>query len=267
MRNETAIPRVRAVAILWLAAVLLTAAFGCASTSPERQQISDDYEPMNRSLFRLNEWIDGMALGPVARGYKRITPEPLRVGFENARRNLAFPERFVATVGQAKFEAAGAELGRFLLNSTLGMGGLLDPASEVLPKYDEDLGLMLAAWHVPPGSYLMLPVFGPSTARDATADLVAMAMNPLAWLTPAAPPVGALLAVNRRAQMDDQIRIAHENALDYYVFLRDAYAQRRTRQIRGDYVTRLLEGKVADDPLRLPDDIYDLQNGASASSH
>jgi phospholipid-binding lipoprotein MlaA len=267
MRNETAIPHARAAAIIWLVAVLLSAALGCASTGPERQQISDDYEPLNRSLFRLNEWIDGNAFGPVARGYKRITPGPLRVGFENAQRNLTFPARFVATVGQAKFEAAGSELGRFLLNSTLGMGGLLDPASEVLPKYDEDLGLMLAAWHVPPGSYLMLPVFGPSTARDAFADLVAMAMNPLAWLTPAAAPVGAVLAVNRRAQMDDQIRIAHENALDYYVFLRDAYVQRRTRQIRGDYVTRLREGEIADDPLRVPEDVYELQNGTSAASH
>jgi phospholipid-binding lipoprotein MlaA len=266
MRNETATPHLRAAVILWLAAVLITSAFGCASTAPERQKISDDWEPMNRSLFAFNEWIDDHAFGPVARGYKKITPDAVRIGFSNAEHNLGFPARFVAILGQAKFEAAGSELGRFLLNSTLGVGGLLDPASEAgLAKHDDDLGMMLAAWHVPPGPYLLLPVFGPSTDRDAFADLVSMAMNPLAWLTPAAPPVGVLFAINRRAEADDKIRIAQESALDYYVFVRDAYIQRRTREIRGDYATRLREGNVADDPMTMPDDPYELE--AAGQTH
>ena len=261
MRNETATPRVRAVAIVWLAAVLLVSAlntFGCASTSPEHQQIRDSWEPMNRSLFRLHEAIDDHAFGPAARGYKSVTPDAVRIGLANAQRNLGFPARFIACVGQVKLEEAGSELGRFVLNSTLGMGGVLDPASEVLPKYDEDLGLMLASWHVPPGSYLMVPVFGPSTSRDAFADLVAMAMNPLAWLTPAAPPVGALLALNRRAEADDEIRLARENALDDYVALRDAYIQHRAREMRGDYALRARAGDVAIDSLSLPDDPYEV---------
>jgi phospholipid-binding lipoprotein MlaA len=268
MRNETAIPRVRAVALVWLAAVLLATAFGtvfgCASTSPERQQIHDSWEPLNRSLFRLNEAIDVYGFGPAARGYKFVTPDAVRVGVANAQRNLGFPARFVSCVGQAKLEEAGSELGRFVLNSTLGMGGLLDPASEVLPKYDEDLGLMLAAWHVPPGSYLMVPVFGPSTSRDATADLVAMAMNPLAWLTPAAPPVGALFAINRRAEADDEIRLARENSLDYYVALRDAYIQHRLREMRGNYAMRVRAGDVAIDSLSLPDDPYEVTGPESS---
>ena len=261
MRNETAIPRVRAVALVWLAAVLLASAFGtfgCASTSPEHQQIRDSWEPMNRSLFRLHTAIDDHAFGPAARGFKAATPDALRIGLSNAQRNLGFPARFVACAGEAKLACAGAELGRFVLDSTLGMGGLLDPASEVFPTYDEDLGLMLASWHVPPGSYLMVPVFGPSTGRDAFADLVAMAMNPLAWFTPVAPPVGALLALNRRAEADDEIRLAHENALDSYVSLRDAYIQHRTREVRGDYALRARAGDVAIDSLSQPEDLYEV---------
>lgn len=267
MRNETATLRARAAAILWLAAVLVANALGCASTSPERQHITDSLEPMNRSLFRLNELIDDHGFGPVARGFKRITPAPIRIGLVNAERNLGFPARFVASLGQAKLTTAGSELGRFLLNSTLGIGGLLDPATEAgLAKHDEDLGLMLASWHVPPGSYLMLPVFGPSNSRDAFADLVAMAMNPLMWTTAAAPPVAALFAVNRRAEADDRIRTAKESALDYYTFVRDAYVQHRTREVRGTYAARVREGAITDDPMGQPEDLYDVQTAEPSAS-
>lgn len=269
MRIETATSRQRARALAVLGASLLTLALGCASTSPDKQQISDSLEPMNRQLFRLNELIDDYGFGPVARGYKSVTPAPVRTAFLNAERNMGFPARFVSHLGQAQVLEAGSELGRFLLNSTLGVAGLFDPATEAgLAKHDADLGQMLAAWHVPPGSYLMLPALGPSNSRDAMADMVAMMMNPLAWTTPAAPPVGVLFAINRRAEADEEMRIARESALDYYVFVRDAYIQRRTRQIRGDYVTRLSAGEIADDPMGQPEDLYDLRAAeASATAH
>ncbi|RIL05003.1 MAG: ABC transporter [Proteobacteria bacterium] len=258
MRNDTATPKARAARAGWLAALLATLAVGCASTSPERQQITDSLEPLNRPLFRFNEAIDEHAFGPVARGYKSVTPEPVRVAFTNAERNLGFPARFVSHVGQLQLVEAGSELARFLLNSTLGIAGLLDPATEAgLAKHDADLGQMLARWHVPPGPYLMIPVFGPSNSRDAMTDLVAMMMNPLAWTTPAAPPVGALFAINRRAEADDKIRLAKESALDYYVFVRDAYVQRRAREIRGDYASRLHED-AANEPTTFPENLYDV---------
>ena len=104
------------------------------------------------------------------------------------------------TSGQANFVEAGSELGRFLLNSTLGVAGLFDPASEAgLGKYDADLGMMLARWHVPPGPYLVLPVLGPSNPRDAVGDLLGMAMNPLLYTGTTVAPVGVLFAVNARA--------------------------------------------------------------------
>lgn len=260
MRNPQATSQRHGAAFAALLAALAVCAIGCASTAPERQQISDSLEPMNRSLFALNEWIDDNAFGPAARGYKRVTPDPVRVAFSNAERNLGFPARFLSHLGQAQLVEAGSELGRFVLNSTLGLGGLLDPATEAgLEKHDADLGQMLASWHVPPGPYLMLPVFGPSNGRDSLADLVGMMMNPLAWTTPAAPPVGALFAVNRRAEADDKIRRAKETALDYYVFVRDAYIQKRNQEIRGDYVTRLREGEIPDDPMGMPEDLYDVK--------
>lgn len=266
MRIETATLRQRQWALAACGAALLALALGCASTSPERQQISDSLEPMNRQMFRLNEMIDDYGFGPVARGYKRVTPEPVRTAFLNAERNLGFPARFVSHLGQAQFVEAGSELASFLLNSTLGVAGLFDPAAEAgLDRHDADLGQMLAAWHVPPGPYLMIPALGPSNSRDAMTDLVAMAMNPLAWTTSAAPPVGVLFAVNRRAEADERMRIAKQSALDYYVFVRDAYIQKRTREIRGDYVTRIRNEGSPDDPMGLPEDLYDVQAEVSGA--
>lgn len=223
----------------WLLATLVACALGCAATSPQHQQISDSLEPINRPVFRFNTAVDDHALGPVARGYKSITSDGVRTSVANAQRNLGFPPRFVAHVGQANFLEAGSELGRFLLNSTLGVAGLFDPATEAgLGRYDADLGMMFARWHVPPGPYLVLPVLGPSNPRDAVGDLLGMAMNPLLYTGTTVAPVGVLFAINTRAEADDRIRTARSSALDYYVFVRDAFVQHRTAQVRGEYVTR-----------------------------
>jgi len=240
-------------------------AVGCASTSPERQEIRDPLESVNRPVFEINRTVDDHAFGPIARGYKKITPSVFRRSVSNAQRNLNFPQRLVSTLGQAEFEKAGVELGRFLLNSTVGIGGLFDPATRVgLAKYDDDLGKMLATWHVPPGPFIVIPVLGPSTARDGLGDLASIALNPMIWAGVSVPPIGVLFALNRRAEADDRIRAAQEAALDYYVFARDAFIQRRTRFIRNEYVTLPVEGELAD-PL-LPDDLYDLPPAEAAAA-
>lgn len=245
-------------ALPWLLAALVGCALGCASTAPH-QQIADPLEPINRPVFRANEFVDDHALGPVARGYKSVTSDGVRTSVSNAQRNLSFPPRLLAHVGQAHFVEAGSELGRFLLNSTLGVGGLFDPATEAgLGNYDTDLGLMFARWHVPPGPYLVLPLLGPSNPRDAFADLLGMAMNPLLYAGTTVAPVGVLFAVNARAQADDQLRAAQAASLDFYVFLRDAFVQRRTAQIRGEYVSRTANSLDASSHV-LADDLYDLE--------
>jgi phospholipid-binding lipoprotein MlaA len=241
----------------WLVAAAL--ATGCASTSPQRQEIHDSLEPVNRPVFEINRQVDHHAFGPIARGYKKITPAVFRRSVSNAQRNLTFPQRFVSSVGQAEFEKAGVELGRFLVNSTVGVGGLFDPATKMgIAKYDEDLGKMLASWHVPPGPYIVIPVLGPSTARDGLGDLASIALNPLVWAGVSVPPIGVLFAINKRAENDDRIRAAEEASLDFYVFARDAYIQRRTRFIRNEYVTRLEEGEATEADYVLAPDLYDL---------
>jgi hypothetical protein len=149
----------------------------------------------------------------------------------NAQRNLTFPQRFVSSMGQAEFEKAGVELGRFLVNSTVGIGGLLDSGdAHGHPRSTTRTSARCwPAWHVPPGPYIVIPVLGPSTARDGLGDLASIALNPLVWAGVSVPPLGVLFAINRRAEADDRIRQAEAAALDYYVFARDAYIQRRTR--------------------------------------
>lgn len=251
-----------------LISLLLFGAVGCASTSPQRQQIQDTtMEPINRPVFAVNKAIDDYAFGPLARGYKTITPGFVRQSVSNVHRNLVFPQRFISSLGQGEFEEAGTELGRFLLNSTVGIGGLWDPATRVgLAKYDADLGMMFASWHIPPGPYIVIPVLGPSTPRDAIGDLVSIALNPLVWVGVSIPPVGVLFAINRRAQADEQIRAGREAALDYYLFVRDAFIQRRTMQIRGEYVTNLTDEEIAAAAYGPSDDLYEFPADAAPAS-
>jgi phospholipid-binding lipoprotein MlaA len=259
MRIAKATHRQPRTAICRTLAALVAGAIGCASTSPQGQQVSDALEPINRPVFRFNTAVDDHVLGPVARGYKSVTPDAVRTSIANAQRNLGFAPRFVAHVGQARFVEAGSELGRFLLNSTLGVAGLFDPASEAgLGKYDTDLGMTFARWHVPSGPYLVLPVLGPSNPRDAFGDLLGMAMNPLLYAGTTVAPVGVLFAVNARAAADDQIRNARASALDYYLFVREAFVQQRTARIRGDYVTRDTSALDASSHV-LADDLYDVE--------
>ena len=198
---------------------------GCART-PESQEIHDSWEPVNRPVFGFNRGVDDHALGPVARGWRKITPGVMRDGISNAYRNLTFPQRFLSTLGQAEGEKAGTELARFLVNSTVGLGGIFDPASKLgLGRYDETLGRMFARWGIPPGPYMVVPLLGPSTPRDAVGGMIGVALNPLMWVGVSIPGLGVLFAVNGRAQADEKIETAKRAALDYYVFARDAYVQ------------------------------------------
>jgi phospholipid-binding lipoprotein MlaA len=221
---------------------------GCAKT-PESQEIKDSWEPVNRPVFSVNRQVDDHALGPVARGWRKISPGPVRDSISNAYRNLTFPARFVSTVGQAEGEKAGTELARFLINSTVGLGGLFDPASKMgLERHDETIGKMFARWGIPPGPYMVVPLLGPSTPRDAVGGLVGVALNPLMWVGVGIPGIGAVFAINGRAQADEQIEAAKRASLDYYVFARDAYIQNSAHG--GNWWD--------DSPLGPSDDLYEI---------
>ena len=231
-----------------LALGCLAALAGCASTS---QPHADRLESINRPVFGANQHLDDYAIGPVGRGWKAITPAPVRDSISNAYHNLTFPDRFVSSLGEGELRKAGSELARFLINSTMGIAGLLDPATVAgIPKYDEDVGKMLARWGVPPGPYIVIPIAGPSTPRDLAGGLLDLTLNPLTWTGMPGMGLGVLFAINGRAQEDQEIETAKRTALDYYVFVRDAYIQRRAP--RSDYVTRESDDGLAD-PYQIED--------------
>lgn len=220
-----------AIATLVLAASLI----GCAGPNPNP---ADPWQGMNRPVFRFNEGVDRLALRPAARGWMAITTDGVRDSLAKFFYNAAFPSRFVSNVGQAEGQQALIEVTRFLVNTTVGVAGFFDPATEWgLPRRDEDVGQMLGRWGVPSGPFLMLPVLGPSNSRDAAGLLVDAALSPFTWVSFLVVPLwGGPTVVdllNTRARADAQIENARRSALDYYVFLRDAHSQYRAAAIRN----------------------------------
>ena len=233
-----------------LLALLLT---GCATTSAKRSP-GDPLEPLNRGVYKFNDAIDRAVARPVAKAYHDHVPNPIRSGISNAIDNLAYPTTIVNDLLQAKWRAALSDVGRFLFNSTLGLGGLFDPASQVgLDKNDEDFGQTLGKWGVPAGPYLVLPFLGPSNLRDAPmiyperyTDLRGYLGD---WKTKwTLIGVGLLDTRSQLLSVDQVLR----NSYDPYAFTRDAFTQRREYQVRdGDVPEEKLEEPM-DEPL--PDD-------------
>ena len=215
-----------------LAACILLA--GCASAPPDSvTQTQDPWEGMNRKIYAFNDALDKHVARPVARTYVRAVPGPTRNGIHNAVTNLDEPVTVVNDVLQGKVGQGLQDLGRFVINSTLGLLGWFDVAKHVgLPHHDEDLGQTLARWHVPSGPYLVLPFFGPSTIRDATGRVGDIyADPPREWLPPrwrnAEYVVDALDARVGLMQTNEAL----DSAYDPYVFMRDAYIQNRRYKI------------------------------------
>lgn len=222
MKRATPLSCVALLAVAWLGV-------GCAKGPPE-----DPWQSFNRPVFRFNDTADQWVLRPVARGWTFITFEELRFSVRRFFFNLAFPSRFVSSLGQGEVLKASDEMGRFLVNSTVGIAGLFDPASTFgFPRHDEDIGQMFGAWGIPPGPFLMLPLLGPSNPRDAVGTVGDFLLNPLLWLDVPTYGLGALNVINSRAIADPEIQRARETSLDFYVFLRDAYTQNRAAAVEN----------------------------------
>jgi phospholipid-binding lipoprotein MlaA len=170
--------------------------------------------------------------------------------------NLAFPSRFVSSAGQGEAEMALTELGRFLVNSTVGIAGLFDPATHFgFARYDEDIGQMFGVWGIPPGPYLVLPLLGPSNPRDTVGFVGDTLLSPLLWLPVPTYGVGLLDVVNRRALADEQIQNARRTALDWYVFVRDAFVQNRQAAVENRaQPSRTGLGGISDDLYDVPEE-------------
>ncbi len=214
-----------------LALAMLTA---CAGGGPTRDAVNPDpLERVNRSIYRFNDTLDRYVGRPVARGYEKATPRALRTGLGNSLANLRYPITILNDLLQGKFRQGGADLGRFALNSTVGLLGFFDPAAAAgLQEHDEDLGQTFAVWGLPQGPYLMVPVLGPYTVGSAIGDLAGTQAS-LPWRVAddgAAIALTGLYLVDRRYSvlgLDEEI----QRAFDPYLFIRDAYLQNRRYKI------------------------------------
>jgi phospholipid-binding lipoprotein MlaA len=204
----------------------------------EGDEIKDPWEGMNRGIFWFNDQLDVYLLEPVARGYDWAMPERAKKGVVNFFENLSYPSYLVSDVVQGKMDQVGLHTGRFLINTTIGIGGLIDVAKEFgLEKHSEDFGIALAYHGVPAGPYLVLPLYGPSNVRDAVGLAVDSFLDPIAWLSftgmkssTRAVIQGGLVGlriVRTRAGLIQAIETAKESSLDYYLFMQSAYYQFR----------------------------------------
>lgn len=244
--------RFKAIACLVLG-LLLT---GCASTKTNNQNGPyDPLEPMNRAVFNFNEMVYDKVLDPVARGYKKVTPDPVELVVGNFFSNLNDVVVLTNSVLQLNYKSALVSSTRLLINTTFGIFGLIDIASDIsaasdinLNKRNEDFGQTLGYYGVGSGPYIVLPLLGPSSARDAvgvavdsfftdpvTQGVTGVFMNNVDYINAAAVrlPVATVRTINARAQFLDDDKTLEEAALDKYEFTRDAYLQRRTSLVNN----------------------------------
>ena len=212
--------------------VVLVVSASCA-TAPGGDA-RDPWEPYNRSMTSFNDAVDDAVLKPVATVYRDVLPQPVRTGFGNFFGNLGDVWSFVNNVLQAKPEGSLHSFWRVVVNSTIGLGGVLDPATEMrLERHREDFGQTLGRWGVPPGPYFVIPLLGPSTVRDTAALPVDYYGHPLGHMHDVAwrNSLAGVQLINARAAVLGATDLLDAAALDPYTFKRDAYLQRRLNDV------------------------------------
>lgn len=242
MWNKRWAAQSRKWAILTAAAMLLTA---CASAGdPSATRVNDPYEGLNRGFHKVNKSLDEYALRPASIGAAAVTPDLVRFLLRNGLAHLGLVGDFANRAFQGDGMAALEVFGRFTVNTVLGAGGLLDPATEFgLPREETDFGETLATWGVGAGPYFEIPLIGPRNTRHAVGGIVDMAFNPLLYVGQFTSAVDGLSpALNVGSILDTRERnlslvdsILYESP-DSYVTLRSIYLQRRRAQIQGDEV-------------------------------
>jgi phospholipid-binding lipoprotein MlaA len=206
---------------------------GCASLPEGRRDPRDPFERFNRSVYQFNDALDRGIARPLARGYTKITPDPVETGVSNFFENLTYPTTIVNDVLQLKPTEFVQATARLVVNTTLGIGGLFDPATQLgIPSGDEDLGQTLGRWGVPPGPYIMVPIFGPYSARDVVADLADQYTNPRVYIDDPWLRYGlwGLEQIEQRASLLGTDEVL-QRAFDPYAFIRNAYFERRKFQV------------------------------------
>jgi phospholipid-binding lipoprotein MlaA len=200
---------------------------------------SDPWEGFNRDMFAVHESVDEAVLEPVARGYRAITPRPVRRGVLNFLRNLRAPVIFVNDVLQGEVGRAGTTAARFCVNTTIGIAGVFDPATSMgLDRHDEDFGQTLAVWGVDAGPYIFVPLLGPTTVRDGAGRIVDIALDPLTWAEfddVEKVRIGRTLlaGVATRELVLETVDDIRRDSLDPYVTIRTSYGLLRESAIQN----------------------------------
>ena len=214
---------------------------GCASTDtsgevqPEEvvRAAYDPWEPLNRGMYAVNDTVDRLTLRWIARGYKAVVPSFARRGVTNFSQNLLTPRSAINNFLQGKAGPGFSDLGRFIINSTLGIGGLVDVATfQGMPVYDEDFGQTLAVWGVPEGPYVFIPILGPNTLLDAVSFPVDLISDPLLHYDNSSvrDKIYILRAIDLRARLLTAETLL-EDSKDPYLTLRESYLQNRRFQV------------------------------------
>jgi phospholipid-binding lipoprotein MlaA len=214
---------------------------GCADTNSTMAvgDQNDPYEPFNRKVFALNEALDQNLAEPIAKGYAAVVPKPGRDGIHNFLTNLGEPVTLANDILQGEPLHAARTLGRIAVNSTIGLGGLIDVASPMgIAAHTEDFGETLALYGADEGPYLVLPLLGPTNPRDATGQVVDILFDPLTyigmrekgWWTASRQ---TLNLIDERAQNIDTLDAVRKSSVDLYATLRSLYRQHRDAEIRG----------------------------------
>jgi phospholipid-binding lipoprotein MlaA len=199
----------------------------------------DPWEGVNRAIFRFNDTVDTYALKPIAQGYELITPQFLEDGIHNMFKNVGEVTNFANDVLQAKPEAAGVDTARLIFNTTFGLLGFFDVGTKMgLQRNDEDFGQTLGHWGVSSGPFVMLPLFGPSTVRDAFAKYPDTYTQPWRYIdhVPTRNTALGVSIVDTRASLLSAEKLING---DKYIFIRNAYLQNREFKVK--------DGKVVDD--------------------
>ena len=217
--------------------MLLVVCLGIASGAAPARAVGDPLEPLNRGVFEFNRILDGLILKPASQIYVFAVPEPGRRGVSNFLSNLRSPVIFVNHLLQGEGDQAGVTLGRFFVNSTLGFFGIFDAASVfgVEPRRDADFGQTLGVWGVGGGAYLVLPIFGPSTFRDAGGLAVdTFFLDPFPYVSDSEAQLArwGATAVDTRYRFGPLIDDVEASSLDFYVAARSAFLQNRAAHIR-----------------------------------
>jgi phospholipid-binding lipoprotein MlaA len=216
-----------------VAALLLAFVAGCATTGGVDRHTAgpkDPYEPFNRKMFAFNDTLDTYALKPVATAYKNVVPSPVRTGVHNFFGNFSDAWSAVNQLLQGKAGNAATMTMRVLTNTTIGIAGLFDPATDLgLERKSEDLGQTLGRWGLEPGPYLVLPLFGSSDIRDGLALPADTYVTPALLVPSTWQKIGvdAVGVVDARAGLLGASQMLDELAFDRYTFMRDAYVTRR----------------------------------------